>query len=254
MRVLAAASAAIAVSLSTAPVGAADIRVYSGGAPQVALRDLTAEFEKSSSHRVNFTFEIVTAIQQRLGAGERPDLILLPIPLIVATEKTVPLRSEGRTVLARVGIGVIIREGAPRPDISSDDSVRRMLAAARSIAIPQPDTPSGAHVVRLFAQLGIADELKSRLTVRSAIGGGGELVAKGEADVGMYLLSEVQSIKGVTVAGLLPPALQSFVVYGTAIPTTNSAPEPAIAFVKFLTDPARSERWKKAGFELGAAR
>jgi len=75
-------------------------------------------------------------------------------------------------------------------------------------------------------------------------------VSKGEAELGMYLVSEVQSVKGIAVAGLLPPGLQSFVVYGTAVPAYNGAPEPAVAFVKLVSQPGKGDLWKAAGFEL----
>jgi molybdate transport system substrate-binding protein len=159
------------------------------------------------------------------------------------------LQSVGRTVLARVGIGVVAREGT-RPDISTPDAVRKALLDARSIAVPLPSTPSGAHFERLIAQFGIADMVRPKLIVKAAIDGGAELVAKGDADLGIYLLSEVQSVKGITVLGLLPSALQDFVTYGSAIPAENAKPEPAAAFVKFISDAAQAQAWKAAGFEL----
>ena len=92
--------------------------------------------------------------------------------------------------------------------------------------------------------------MRPKLIIKAAIDGGAELVAEGEADFGLYLRSEVQDAKGISLVGLLPPPLQSFVVYGTAIPTYNTAPEAALAFVKFISDPTKAERWKAAGFEL----
>jgi molybdate transport system substrate-binding protein len=241
---------AFALTISMAPGGASEIHVFSGAAPQSALRDLAPEFERATGHRIKFTFRIVGEIQQKLAAGESADLILLPAPLIAATEKTVPLRSEGKIVLARVGIGVIVPQGAPRPDISTVDAVRRMLLDARSIAWPDPSTPIGGHLNRAIEQLGIADQLRPKLIVKAVIHGGAEAVVKREADLGLYLVSEVQPIKGITLVGLLPPALQTFVVYGTAVPTSNAAPEAALAFVKFISDPARGRQWRAAGFEL----
>ena len=242
--------AAALTGLIAGPANADDIRVYSGGAPQIALRTMTPDFEKAAGHQVHFTFALVTAIQQKLEAGDKADLIMLPIPLLAAVEKSTPLRTEGRSPLARVGIGVIVRAGAPVPDVSSAEAVKTLLLGAGKIAIPEPGTPSGAHLAHVIEQFGLADQLRSRLVVRAAINGGADAVARGEADVGFYLLSEVQSIKGITVAGLLPAPLQSFVAYGTAIPVSNSSPAPAVALVKYLTDPGRSERWKAAGFEL----
>ena len=240
----------LALMLLTGEATSADIRVFSGGGPQDALRHLTPEFERATGHRVEFTFRLVTEIQQKLAAGEKADVILLPVPLIAATEKIVPLRSEGRIVLARVGIGVIARQGATPPDISTAEAVRKMLVDARAIAWSDPSTPVGGHLNRMIAELGIADQVKPKLIIKSAIDGGAELVAKGEADVGLYLVSEVQTAKGITLAGLLPSPLQSFVVYGSAIPSYNATPGLALAFVKFISDPTRGQRWKAAGFEL----
>lgn len=241
---------ALSLPVSVSPAGAADIRILSGGATQEVLRAITPDFEKASGDHVRFTFALVTAIQEKLASGEQADLILLPVPLIAATEKTLGLRSEGRLVLARVGIGVIEREGATRRDISTRDAIRTLLLDVRSVAFPEPTTPSGAHLARMIAELGIADEVQPKLFVKAAIDGGAELVAKGAAEVGMYLVSEVQAAKGISMVGLLPAAVQSYVVYGTAIPAYNATPDSSLAFVKFISDPMRAERWKAAGFEL----
>ena len=112
---------------------AADIRVFSGGAPQETLQALTPAFEKQTGHRVTYTFAHVSIIQKKLAAGEQTEVILLPTPLMAGTGKVVPLRPEGRSVLARIGIGVLIRDGSKRPDISTADAVRRMLLKARSM-------------------------------------------------------------------------------------------------------------------------
>ena len=232
----------------------ADIRVFSGAAPQEALRNLAPEFEKTTGHRVEFIFRIVGEIQQKLAAGEKADVIMLPVPLIAETSKVVPLRPDGRIVLARVGIGVIVPIGTTLPDISTTQAVRKALLDARKIAWPDPGTPIGGHLDRAIVQLGIADELRPKLIIKAVIHGGAELVAKREADLGLYLVSEVQAVKGITLVGLLPAALQSFVVYGTAVPTYNATPEAALAFVKFISDPTKDARWKAAGFELVGGR
>ena len=128
----------VAFMLLTAPTVSAEIRVFSGAAPQNALRDLTPEFANATGHQVEFTFRIVSEIQQKLAAGEKADVILLPAPLLAAIAKTVSLRSEGRIELARVGAGVIVRQGTALPDISTVEAVRKLLLNARSIAWPDP--------------------------------------------------------------------------------------------------------------------
>jgi molybdate transport system substrate-binding protein len=240
--------AAIAISFGSAH--ADEVRLFSGGAPQVVLRTFTAEFEKSSGHKITPTFALVTGIQQKLLAGEKADLVLLPVPLIGEIAKSVPMRTEGRGVLARVRIAVIVREGAVKPDVSSPDAIRKLLIEARSVAFPEPTTPGGAHLNRMIEQLGVADTVRPKLLVKAAIAGGGELVADGKADVGMYLLSESQSIKGIVVAGLLPEPVQSYVVYGSAVPASNDRPEAALSYLRFMSAPEKQANWTASGFEL----
>jgi molybdate transport system substrate-binding protein len=180
-------------------------------------------------------------IQQKVAAGEKADLILMPVPLIAASEKNLALRSEGRLTLARVGIAVIVRKGATPPDISTPGAVRKMLMDARSIELPPPNGPAGGHLARMIEQLGIAEAVRPKLTIKAAIDGGAQLVADGQVEVAMQLLSEVQSAKDVAVVGLLPAALQSYVVYGTAIPASNTTPEAAITLVKLPKPATASE-------------
>jgi molybdate transport system substrate-binding protein len=237
----------IAISLSA---NATELRVYSGGAPQMALKVLAPQFERASGHRVSFTYGVVGDIRKRLGAGEKADVIMLPVPLMDSIEKAGGLHPESRTLLARVGIGVIVREGAARPSISGPDDVRKTLLEARSIAYPDPKlTPSGKHLAGVVGKLGIADALSSKTTLKNAIDGGVALVANGNVEIGMFLVSEITPVKGVTLVGLLPPALQSYVVYAGAIGADSSAAEAALAFLKFLSDPANQAHWKAAGFE-----
>ncbi len=228
----------------------AEIRVFSGGAPQEVLRALGPEFESATGHRLAFTFQLVTGLQKRLAAGEKADAILLPVQLFAAVEKTVPLRPEGRVTIARVGLAVIMRAGAKPPDLSTPEAVGKTLVEARSLAWSDPTTPTGAHLERMIAELGIGEEVKRKLVVKAAIDGGAELVASGAAELGFYLLTEVKNAKGVAVAGMLPPVLQNYILYGAAVPADSAAPEAALAFVRFISDPSRRERWKDAGFEL----
>ena len=236
-RLIASILSALVLSIAATMANADEIRVLSGGGPQVALRALIPEFEGATGHRVHPTFAHVSVIQQKLAAGEKADLILLPVPLIAATEKSVALRPEGRIVFARVGIAVIVRMSTTLPDISTPDAVRKMLLDARSIEIPPPNGPAGGHLARMIEQLGIAEAVRPKLV-------------SGSRQSGRGVLSEVQSAKDTTVVGLLPPGLQNFVVYGAAIPAYNDKPEAAVAFVKFLSARDKKDFWKAAGFEL----
>jgi len=224
--------------------------VFSGGAPQHVLQTLAPEFERATGHKLSFTFALVTTIQKKLAAGEKADIVMLPAPLLAAVEEGLPFENDSRTTIARVGIGVIAPKNAKRPDISNADSVRAALLDARALAFPDPTTPSGGHLSRMLDQLGIADQVRPKIVNKAAIHGGGDFVAKGEADLGLYLLSEVNRIDGVAVVGLLPPALQSYVVYGAAIPGGSLSAGGAMEFISYITDASRRSRWEVAGFEL----
>ena len=229
---------------------AAEIRVYSGGAPKEVLTALTPEFEKQNGHKVQFTYAVISALQQKLAAGEKPDMVLMPVPALDNLIKAGTLRADPRPVLGSVGIGVIVPQNAARPDISSADKLRKVLLDARSVVHANPAaTPSGAHMAKVLDQLGITDAMKQKVVHRNALDGGAEMVGKGEAEIGLFPLSEVITIQGVAVAGSLPAELQMLIVYGAAVLADNKSPEAAQAFIKFLADPANRRHWKKAGFE-----
>ena len=229
---------------------AADIRVYTGGAPKEVLTVLTPEFEKQTGHKVQFTYAVISAIQQKLAAGERPDMVLMTIPALDALIKAGTLRPELRPVLGSLGVAMIVREGAAHPDISTPEKLKKLLIEARSVVHANPTaTPSGAHLAKVTEQLGLTEAMKQKVTYRNALDGGAEMVGKGEAEIGIFPLSEVISVKGVSVAGMLPSELQMLIVYGAGVLADNKSPEPAQAFIKFLADPVNRQRWKDAGFD-----
>lgn len=228
----------------------AEIQVYSGGAPKEALAVLTPEFEAKAGHRVKYTYAVISEIQKKLAAGEKPDMVFMPTPAVDALVKAGTLRAQPRAVMGSVGIGVIVREGTPHPDISAPEHFRAALLNARSVVHANPAaTPSGAHLGRITEQLGIAAALEGKRTFSNALDGGVDMITRGEAEIGIYPVSEVIAVKGIALVGLLPPALQSLIVYEAAVLTANAAPEPAGALIAFLSEPANRPRWKQAGFD-----
>ena len=229
---------------------AADIHVMTGGAPKEVLAVLTPEFEKQTGHKVRFTYAVISAIQQKLTAGEKPDMVLMPVPAIEARVKDGTFRGDARATLGTVRVGLVVREGAKAPDISTLDNFKAAMLAAKSVVHSNPAaTPSGGHLAKVWEQLGIADAMKPKLIFRNALDGGVAAITTDEAEIGLYPMSEVIAEKGVTVVGLIPQAVQLDTGYGAAVLTAKTAPEPAIAFVKFLADPANAGHWKHAGFE-----
>jgi molybdate transport system substrate-binding protein len=253
MRAFCLLAALCALHISGSTVLAADIHVMSGGAPKEVLAVLTPEFEKQTGHKVHFTYIVISAMQQKLSAGEKPDMVLMPVPALAAQAKAGVTRQEPQVRLGTVSVGFVVKEGAAKPDISSLDAFKKTMLAAKSVVHANPAaTPSGAHLAKTWETLGIADAMKPKVTFSNALDGGVAAIAKGEAEVGLYPLSEVISEKGVTVVGLIPQEIQLNTVYAAGVLAANASPEPAIAFIKFLANPSNAKHWKDAGFEPAA--
>jgi len=226
------------------------IRVMSGGAPKEVFAQLAPQFERRSGHKVEFSYAVMSALRERLAKGETADILVMPVPLLDGYQTEGKLRAEGRTTFGTVVISMVVREGAPRPDISTPDRFREALLAARAIVYATPGvTPSGTHLGKVIEQLQLGPDFNRKVLHRPALEGGVDLVAKGEADLGFYPTSEIVNIRGLTVAAPLPPELQLNIVYGAGVTTASQVADAATDFIRFLSDRAHSALWKDAGFE-----
>jgi molybdate transport system substrate-binding protein len=226
----------------------ANIRVMSGGAPREVFAALTPQFEQQTAHKVVFSYAVMSVLRERIAAGEKTDALVMPVPLLDGYVTEGKLRADGRGVLGTVLSSVVVRDGGPRPDISTADKFRQALSAAKSIVHATPgQTPSGTHLGKLMDELGIA---KDKIVHRSALAGGIDLVVKGEADLGIYPTSEVVGIPGLTVVGPLPGAAQLKQVYGAAIASDSAEADATKAFIAFVTAPENRAAWTHGGFEI----
>jgi len=246
-------SAALAVAsliFTAASCFCSEIRVWSGGAVTPVMNVLVPQFERQTGHKVAFRIVTVRLLPQRLAAGERGEMAIAALPDIDQFIKDGALRASSRAILGSVGIALVVREGAPKPDISTPEKLRRVLLDARRIVHSRPgDTPSGKFLIEVFQDLGITEEMKPKVVYHNVVDGGTELIIRGDVDFGLYPASAMIPIKGVAVAGLLPPEVQRVTVFGAGITTDNQSTEPTMAFIRFLIDPAHQEPWKRAGFE-----
>jgi molybdate transport system substrate-binding protein len=161
--------------LTVACTAAADeIRVLSSGAPAEIVKHLAAKFASESGHRILATVANPATILQKLSGGETPDIVVAPAPVVDSLAKSGTLLPDSQVDLARVGVGVVVREGAPRSEISTVDAVRRMLVGARSIVYPDPagGGQTGAALARMIDRMGLTEIVKPKLTLRQAIAGG----------------------------------------------------------------------------------
>lgn len=237
--------------LAAAPSIAADIQVFTSGAPSAVQKRLAPAFTKATGHNVVITAETINLILERLEGNTSPDIVVLPRPALSKFEKTGTLRPGSMVDLARVGIGIVVKEGAPLPDISSVDGLRKTLLNAKSIAHPDPKGGgfAGVHIDRMFERLGIADAVRPKVRLGFAFSGGVDAIAKGESEIGLFNISEIVPIKGVTLVGPLPAEYQNYIVFSGALHVRGASPEPAAAYLRFLLEPRAQAAWNAGGME-----
>ncbi len=225
------------------------IRIFTGGAPLHVLEQLVPAFERETGCAVDMVVKIVADIQKQVLSGDHPDVILLPQRLIDDIEETVETCVDGRAALARVGIGLVTKSGRALTDFTDLSGLKKLLLEARHVVVADPRTPTGRHLAFVFEKLGITKQLSDKLIHKGAIHGGGTLVATGEADFGLFLVSEVQHLEGLQLAGFLPTSVQNYIVYCSSVPTSSNNTKEAIQFVQFLKSPFHHNLWRVNGFE-----
>lgn len=228
----------------------ATLHVMSGGAPKEIFLQLTPQFEKNSGHKVEYSFAVMSSLRDRLAAGKKADVLVMPTNILDEYQKSGVVRAEGRAVLGLVSVNAVVRAGAPKPDLSTPEKVKQAILASRTITHATPGaTPSGTHMGKLVEQLGIANAMKGKIIHRPALEGGVQLVASGEAEIGFYPKSEVVNAGGLDVVGPLPAEIQLTTIYGAAVTTACAFASAAAGFIAFMCDPAFRAAWSRAGFD-----
>ena len=247
IRILAlAATAALALGTSAQ---AAEVRVLASNAMKTVLEELGPQFEKSSEHKLTLVFGTAAALKAEIEKGSAVDVALLTDGGVNDLVKQGKLASAAP--LAGSGAGVAIKKGAAKPDLSSTEAFKKTLLNAKSIAHPDPKGGgfTGAHIDRMFERLSIADAVRPKVLLGYAFTGGVANIAKGVAEIGIFNISEIVPIKGVTLVGPLPAEFQNYLVFSGALHARGAAPGPAAAYLRSLTDPAVQEAWKAGGME-----
>jgi molybdate transport system substrate-binding protein len=233
------------VALCATSATAAEIKVLAYNAINIPARELAAAFSKETGHQVTFTFGSPGPVNDRLKAGETYDLVVMATEAAQAREAI--WRPGTRAPLVRVGIGLAVREGI-KLDLTTVETTRKTLLDARSLTLSDASTGglSGPNALKVLGNLGIADAVKGKLRPAP---NGQDLIAQGEIEIGLYNVSEIPRAKGVVLAGPVPAAVQVYIVYDAAVPTTNAAPEPALALARYLSRDATRTTWIKGGLE-----
>jgi molybdate transport system substrate-binding protein len=229
--------------------GAVEIKILSTQAPEQAYRELVPQFEKASGHTVTTIFTGTLDVQKRIAAGEAYDLIIMAGPAIDDFIKSGKIVPGSRVNIARSGVGVAVRAGAPKPDIGTTEAVKKALLAAKSIGYSTG--PSGVYLTGLFGRLGVADAIKSKLKQTPTGVFVGNLVASGEAEIGFQQVSELAHFPGVDFVGPLPADIQEVTVFASGLQVGARQADAAKDWVKFLTAPAAAPAFKSKGLEPG---
>ena len=229
--------------------GAAEITVLSTQATEQAYGELVPQFEKATGHTVKTTFTGTLDVKKRIAEGQAFDLLIMSSPDIDAFITLGTLVRGSRVDLAKSGVGVGVKAGAPKPDISTTEAFKKTLLAAKSIGYSTG--PSGVYVMDLFARLGITDQIKPKLKQTPTGVFVGSIVANGEVEIGIQQVSEMSHFAGVDYVGPLPADIQKMTIFTSGIAAKGQQPDAAKALVKFLTAPEAAEAFKKRGMEPG---
>jgi molybdate transport system substrate-binding protein len=251
---LAARKALLAASLLllAGAASAAEIKVMTSGGFTAAYNELTPQYEQATQDKVATAYGASTggapdSIPSRLERGEPADIVILAAPALEELVKQGKVVPGSRVDLVRSTIGMAVRSGAPKPDISTVDALKRTLLDAKSIAYSA--SASGVYLsTELFQRLGIADQVmpKSKRIVSERVG---TVVARGDAEIGFQQVSELLPIQGIDYVGPLPAEVQKVTIFSAGIAVGAKEPEAARALIKFFTSPAAAPVITKTGLE-----
>lgn len=226
-----------------------EITLLSSTAVKPVLLELLPQFERATGNKVNVVIDASNLLKKEIDAGKSFDVAILTPGLISDLIKQGKITEGSVANIARTGVGIAVKKGAPKPDISSVEAFKRALMDAKSIAYNTAGQ-SGAHFAKVIEKIGIADQVKAK--GKTAPGGlTGEFVAEGEAELAVQLISELMAVPGVDVVGPFPAEVQNHIVLTAGISSNAKDKDAAKALIKILTDPSAAPVIKAKGMEPG---
>jgi molybdate transport system substrate-binding protein len=233
----------------TANVQAVELQVLAGGAMTTPMRELGAQFENATGHKLVMRFGTTPELIKLATTGGPFDLAVVPREVFKDAAAEAQFVSGPTTDIARVGLGVAVRSGAPKPDISTPDALKQTLLKAQSIA-SIPASAAGAQVLGVFERLGIGEAMKAKTKAQATPAQVVQTVANGEAELGVFLIN-VLTAPGLDVVGPFPTELQQEIIFTSAVATNAKQAEAAKAFITYLTTPAAAAVIKAKGMNPG---
>jgi molybdate transport system substrate-binding protein len=231
------------------PGHAAELKVLAGGAMTASLRELGPQFERASGHKLVIHFAATPELIKTATSGAPFDLGVVPIEVMKDAAARAKFAAGPTTDIARVGYGVAVRAGAPRPDVGTPEALKQTLLKAQSITF-LPESAAGAYVMSVFERLRIAEAMKAKTKPQATPGAIPQAVAKGDAELGVFLIN-VLIAPGVKLAGPFPAELQQDLVFTGAVAADTKEKEAAKALIEFLTSPEAAAVIKAKGMQPG---
>jgi molybdate transport system substrate-binding protein len=221
------------------------IKILSGGAMRTFLDEIVPLFERANGARVEVEYRLTSVLKKDIEAGAVFDIALLPRPEIDQLAAAGKIAEGASADVARSTVGLCVRSGAPQPDIGTVAAFKAALVAAKSISYS--DGPSGAYVGDLLGKLGLAEAMKpqTKLTSRPVA----ELVAAGEAEIGLQQIVAILPVKGAELVGPLPAELQNVIIYAAGLSVQAAEPKAAQAFIAFTKTPQAGRLMRTKGLE-----
>jgi molybdate transport system substrate-binding protein len=241
---------ALGAALSSAGAQALELKVLTAGAFRSTVVALGPEYEKASGNKLVIDNDTVGALAKRIAGGESFDVVVMTPETIDDLAAKGKVMRGSRTNLARVGVGVMVKAGAPKPDISTVDAFKKAVLAAKSVSFIDPASggSSGIYVAKLLERLGIADQVKPKEKLKQG-GYVADYIESGEAELGIHQISEIVPHKGVTLVGPLPADIQNYTVYAAGIGADSKHVDAAKAVIAAFSGPSAQALFKSKGME-----
>jgi molybdate transport system substrate-binding protein len=228
---------------------AAELKVLAGGSLIGPLNELGPPFERATGHKLTIHFDSTPNLIKLATSGAPFDLGVVPVDLFKDPAAKARFANGPTLDIARVGYGIAVRAGAPKPDIGTPDALKKTLLDARSVAF-LPASAAGAYVLSVFERLGIGEAMKEKTKPQTATGDIAKAVAEGDAELGVFLINVLMA-PGVEIAGPFPAELQNNLVFTSALAADTKEAEAARAFITYLKTPAALAVIKAKGMEPG---
>jgi molybdate transport system substrate-binding protein len=230
--------------LASGAAEAAEIKVLSSVGMQPATPELIKEFEAATGHRVVVTYGLAAVLKTQFLEGAPADVLILTSPIIQDLVGQGRVLADSKIDIARSGVGIGVKAGAPKPDISTPEKLKNAVLAAKSIGYSR-EGASGVAFARVTERLGIADQVKAKY--RDTGTRAGEMLAAGEIELGAAQIPELMAVPGVEVVGPIPDELQTMTIFSVGLATAAKEPGAGKALIQFLAGPRATPVYKAKG-------